>query len=120
MPVPFQQTVQTQVWVLYRVEQKLVVLTQPTALVLHLFWGKAIEDDMADPDVQIIPRPDAAEMVSHESMWCDVCELANEMPLPYVQIDIQGSASCSRQDLLQALCEALNAWQFSLEEGDAH
>ena len=87
-------------WILYRVEQKLVVLTHPTALALHLSWGKAVQDEMADPDVQIVSRPDAAETVPNESLWRDVCKLTDEMPLSYAQIDVQGSARCSRQDVL--------------------
>jgi hypothetical protein len=64
-------------------EQKLLVLTQPTALGLRIAWGKAVEDEMADPDVQIIARSDVAEVVSNESLWRDVCELTGETPLPY-------------------------------------
>jgi len=63
-------------------EQKLVVLTQPPALRLHLVRGTAVEDEMVGPDGEIIPWPDAAEMVSHESTWRDVGELAGEMPCP--------------------------------------
>jgi hypothetical protein len=81
-------------------EQKLVVLTQPPALRLHLVRGTAVEDEMAGPDGEIIPWPDAAETVSNESLWRDVCKLADEMPLPYAQIDVEGSTRYSRQDVL--------------------
>ena len=47
-------------------------------------------------------------------------ELASEVPCPHVQIDVQCTAGCSWEDVLQPLGEARNTRPFALEEGGAH
>ena len=72
VPVPLQQTVQMPLGILYRTEQQLVVFTHPPALVLHIGRGKAIEEEVEDPEGEIIPWPDPAEMGTHKSVGHDI------------------------------------------------